>query len=146
MFDKIYKEENNFVTKGSGWSLYSIDALQLRINIVNPLTGSTYDYYVWIDDILFWNVLLKVFQIPQDLVRLINLHSHSINQPYHFQRHSQYKTIFRPRRCPECIVLLSGNNVKNSILEFDILLLEFDCLLLIKDIEPLLPVTLEFYK
>ncbi len=42
MFDKINKEESNFVTKGSGWSLYSIDALQLRINIVNPLTGSTY--------------------------------------------------------------------------------------------------------
>ncbi|XP_050064503.1 LOW QUALITY PROTEIN: uncharacterized protein LOC126553366 [Aphis gossypii] len=42
MFDKINKEESNFVTKGSGWSLYSIDALQLRINIVNPLTGSSY--------------------------------------------------------------------------------------------------------
>lgn len=41
MFDKINKEESNFVTKGSGWSLYSIDALQLRVNIVNPLTGST---------------------------------------------------------------------------------------------------------
>ncbi|KAF0720305.1 Uncharacterized protein FWK35_00022340, partial [Aphis craccivora] len=27
IFDKINKEENNFVTKGSGWSLYSIDAL-----------------------------------------------------------------------------------------------------------------------
>ncbi|KAF0698043.1 Uncharacterized protein FWK35_00026359, partial [Aphis craccivora] len=25
MFDKINKEESNFVTKGSGWSLYSID-------------------------------------------------------------------------------------------------------------------------
>ncbi|XP_050066624.1 uncharacterized protein LOC126555790 [Aphis gossypii] len=42
MFDKINKEESNFVTKGSGWSLYSIDALQLRINIVNSLTGSSY--------------------------------------------------------------------------------------------------------
>ncbi|KAE9522233.1 hypothetical protein AGLY_017371 [Aphis glycines] len=42
MFDKINKEESNFVTKRSGWSLYSIDALQLRINIVNPLTGSSY--------------------------------------------------------------------------------------------------------
>lgn len=42
MFNKINKEESNFVTKQSGWSLYSIDALQLRINIVNPLTGSTY--------------------------------------------------------------------------------------------------------
>lgn len=42
MFNKILEEESEFITKGSGWSLVSIDGLQLRINIVNPLKGGTY--------------------------------------------------------------------------------------------------------
>ncbi|XP_060856098.1 uncharacterized protein LOC132933843, partial [Metopolophium dirhodum] len=42
MFNKLIKEESDFVTRGSGWSLDSIDVLQLRINIVNPLNGSSY--------------------------------------------------------------------------------------------------------
>ncbi|XP_029344683.1 uncharacterized protein LOC115033927 isoform X1 [Acyrthosiphon pisum] len=42
MFNKLIKEESDFVTRGSVWSLDSIDVLQLRINIVNPLTGSSY--------------------------------------------------------------------------------------------------------
>ena len=42
MYNKLLKEETEFLTKGSGWSLKSIDGLQLRINLVNPLAGSTY--------------------------------------------------------------------------------------------------------
>ena len=42
MFNKILREETEFTLKGSGWSLKTIDALQLRINIVNPLKGGTY--------------------------------------------------------------------------------------------------------
>ncbi len=42
MFNKILREETEFTLKGSGWSLKTIDALQLRINIVNPLRGGTY--------------------------------------------------------------------------------------------------------
>lgn len=42
MFNKILEEECEFIAKGSGWSLVSIDGLQLRINKVNPLRGSTY--------------------------------------------------------------------------------------------------------
>ncbi|XP_025191567.1 uncharacterized protein LOC112591846 [Melanaphis sacchari] len=39
---KILTEESEFIAKGSGWSLVSIDGLQLRINLVNPLKGSSY--------------------------------------------------------------------------------------------------------
>ena len=42
MFSKILEEESEYIAKGSGWSLVSIDGLQLRINDVNPLRGSTY--------------------------------------------------------------------------------------------------------
>ncbi|XP_060847730.1 LOW QUALITY PROTEIN: uncharacterized protein LOC132931392 [Rhopalosiphum padi] len=42
MFNKILTEESEFIAKGSGWSLVSIDGLQLRINLVNPLKGSSY--------------------------------------------------------------------------------------------------------
>jgi len=42
MFDKLLLEETQFKEKGSGWSLKTIDALQLRINIVNPLKGGTF--------------------------------------------------------------------------------------------------------
>lgn len=42
MFNKILEEESEYIAKGSGWSLVSIDGLQLRINDVNPLKGSTY--------------------------------------------------------------------------------------------------------
>ncbi|KAE9522903.1 hypothetical protein AGLY_016714 [Aphis glycines] len=38
-FDKILAEESEFIAKGSGWTLVSIDGLQLRINLVNPLKG-----------------------------------------------------------------------------------------------------------
>lgn len=39
MFNKLLSEQDEFLAKGSGWSLKTIDALQLRINIVNPLRG-----------------------------------------------------------------------------------------------------------
>ena len=42
MFNKILEEESEYIAKGSGWSLVSIDGLQLRINNVNPLKGSSY--------------------------------------------------------------------------------------------------------
>ncbi|CAI6372093.1 unnamed protein product [Macrosiphum euphorbiae] len=42
MFDKLLSEQDQFLAKGSGWSLTTIDVLQLRINIVNPLRGETY--------------------------------------------------------------------------------------------------------
>jgi len=43
MFNKLLSEEAQFISKKSGWSLKSIDCLQLRINKVNPLKGgSTY--------------------------------------------------------------------------------------------------------
>lgn len=42
MFNKILKEESEFVTKGSGWSLNITDELQLRVNIINPLRGSSF--------------------------------------------------------------------------------------------------------
>jgi len=42
MFNKILKEESEFVAKGSGWSLKTIDGLQLRTNILNPLRGLSY--------------------------------------------------------------------------------------------------------
>ena len=42
MFSKILEEESEYIAKGSGWSLVSIDGLQLRINDVNPLRGSSY--------------------------------------------------------------------------------------------------------
>jgi len=42
MYNKLLKKETEFLTKGSGWSLKSIDWLQLKINLVNPLAGSTY--------------------------------------------------------------------------------------------------------
>uniref|UniRef100_A0A2S2R9P8 DNA-directed DNA polymerase n=1 Tax=Sipha flava TaxID=143950 RepID=A0A2S2R9P8_9HEMI len=42
MFNKILKEESEFIAKGSGWNLNRIDGLQLRINIVNPLRGLSY--------------------------------------------------------------------------------------------------------
>lgn len=35
MFDKLLKEESNFLIKGLGWSLKSIHGLQLRTNKVN---------------------------------------------------------------------------------------------------------------
>ncbi|KAE9536141.1 hypothetical protein AGLY_007364 [Aphis glycines] len=41
-FDKILAEESEFIAKGSGWTLVSIDGLQLRINLVNPLKGGAY--------------------------------------------------------------------------------------------------------
>jgi len=42
MFNKLLREEQEFLLKGSNWSLKSIDVLQLRINFVNPLRGGTY--------------------------------------------------------------------------------------------------------
>ncbi|KAE9542742.1 hypothetical protein AGLY_002653 [Aphis glycines] len=39
MYNKILTEESEFIAKGLGWSLVSIDGLQLRINLVNPLKG-----------------------------------------------------------------------------------------------------------
>lgn len=43
MFNKLLSEEEQFISKKSGWSLKSIDCIQLRINKVNPLKGgSTY--------------------------------------------------------------------------------------------------------
>jgi hypothetical protein len=42
MFNKIIKEEHDFITKISEWTLVSIDFLQLRINKINPLVRSTY--------------------------------------------------------------------------------------------------------
>ncbi|KAE9522211.1 hypothetical protein AGLY_017393 [Aphis glycines] len=43
MFNKLLSEEEQFISKESGWSLKSIDCIQLRINKVNPLKGgSTY--------------------------------------------------------------------------------------------------------
>ncbi|CAI6356350.1 unnamed protein product [Macrosiphum euphorbiae] len=43
MFNKLLSEEAQFISKKSGWSLKSIDCLQLRVNKVNPLKGgSTY--------------------------------------------------------------------------------------------------------
>lgn len=41
IFDKLLEEESNFLIKGSGWSLKSIDGFQLRTNKVNLLRGST---------------------------------------------------------------------------------------------------------
>ena len=41
MFNKILQEITEFTLKGSGWTLKTIDVLQLRINIVNPLGGGT---------------------------------------------------------------------------------------------------------
>ncbi|KAE9525805.1 hypothetical protein AGLY_014031 [Aphis glycines] len=41
-FDKILAEESEFIAKGSGWTLVSIDGLQFRINLVNPLKGGAY--------------------------------------------------------------------------------------------------------
>jgi hypothetical protein len=40
MLNKILEKESEYIAKGSGWSLVSIDGLQLRINYVNPLRGS----------------------------------------------------------------------------------------------------------
>lgn len=42
MHNKLLEEESEFKAKGSGWTLQSIDGLELRINQVNPLSGSTY--------------------------------------------------------------------------------------------------------
>jgi len=42
MFNKILCEETEFLLKGSGWSLKTIDTLQLRINIVKPLKEGMY--------------------------------------------------------------------------------------------------------
>lgn len=42
MYNKLSKTETEFETKVSGWSLKSIDGLQLRINLVNPLKISTF--------------------------------------------------------------------------------------------------------
>ena len=42
MFNNILEEESNFQSKGSGWSLKSIDGLQLRINYVNPFKASSF--------------------------------------------------------------------------------------------------------
>ncbi|KAE9522580.1 hypothetical protein AGLY_017002 [Aphis glycines] len=43
MFNKLLSEEEQLISKKSGWSLKSIDCIQLRINKVNPLKGgSTY--------------------------------------------------------------------------------------------------------
>lgn len=42
MYTNILREETDFKTKGSGCSLQSIDGLELRINRINPLSGSTY--------------------------------------------------------------------------------------------------------
>ncbi|XP_060855282.1 uncharacterized protein LOC132932956 [Metopolophium dirhodum] len=42
MFNKLLSEQDQFLAKGSGWSLKTIDVLQLRINTVNPLRGGTY--------------------------------------------------------------------------------------------------------
>ncbi|KAE9522284.1 hypothetical protein AGLY_017327 [Aphis glycines] len=39
MFNKLLSEEEQFISKKSGWSLKSIDCIQLRINTVNPLKG-----------------------------------------------------------------------------------------------------------
>ncbi|KAL4084059.1 hypothetical protein QTP88_029375 [Uroleucon formosanum] len=39
MFNKLLSEEAQFISKKSGWSLKSIDCIQLRINKVNPLKG-----------------------------------------------------------------------------------------------------------
>ncbi|KAE9523737.1 hypothetical protein AGLY_015878 [Aphis glycines] len=41
MFNKLLSEEEQFISKKSGWSLKSIDCIQLRINKVNPLKGGT---------------------------------------------------------------------------------------------------------
>jgi hypothetical protein len=42
IFNKIWKEESEFIAKGSGWNLNTIDGLQLGINIINPLRGLGY--------------------------------------------------------------------------------------------------------
>jgi hypothetical protein len=42
MFSKILEEESEYIAKGSGWSLVSVDGLKLRINNINPLRGSLY--------------------------------------------------------------------------------------------------------
>jgi len=41
-FNKLLKEESDFITNGSGWSLKSIYRLQLRTNKVNLLKGNSY--------------------------------------------------------------------------------------------------------
>jgi len=41
-FNKLLSEQDQFLAKGSGWSLITIDQLQLRINIVNPLRVGTH--------------------------------------------------------------------------------------------------------
>jgi len=41
-FNKLLKEESDYITKGSGWSLKSIYRLQLRTNKVNLLKGNSY--------------------------------------------------------------------------------------------------------
>ncbi|KAE9529152.1 hypothetical protein AGLY_011948 [Aphis glycines] len=40
LLKKILTKESEFIAKGSGWSLVSIDGLQLRTNLVNPLKGT----------------------------------------------------------------------------------------------------------
>ncbi|KAE9522456.1 hypothetical protein AGLY_017117 [Aphis glycines] len=43
MFNKLLSEEEQFISKESGWSLKSIDCIQLRINKVNPLKGGIFN-------------------------------------------------------------------------------------------------------
>lgn len=42
MFEKFKTEVTPFTTKGSVWYIESIDSLQLRVNLMNPLNGSSY--------------------------------------------------------------------------------------------------------
>lgn len=39
VFQKIVKEESNFMGRGSGWTLNEITSMELRINRYNPLQG-----------------------------------------------------------------------------------------------------------
>lgn len=42
MHNKLLEEESNFVTRNSEWSFERIDGLQLKLNKVNLIHGSTY--------------------------------------------------------------------------------------------------------
>ena len=42
MFQKICREESEYMDKGSGWTLHSIDGLMVRLNRYRPLRGSTF--------------------------------------------------------------------------------------------------------
>lgn len=42
MYDKLFEDEFNFITRILRWSLRRIDGLQLRLNNVNLIKGSKY--------------------------------------------------------------------------------------------------------